>query len=150
VTSFYETARQDPDREAVVDPDGTTLTFGELGARVNRLSRAFRSLGQRKRDVVAKAVRNGHEFPELILAPSQTGMYPAEVEEQLLAHPAVDDVAVIGVPHPDWGKAVVAVVQPASNTPGDAVLAKTLLEHCRGTLHDVTANQPEASFAASA
>jgi len=37
-------------------------------------------------------------------------VYPAEVEDTLTAHPAVSAAAVIGVPHPQWGEAVHAVV----------------------------------------
>ncbi len=39
-----------------------------------------------------------------------SNIYPREVEEALLAHPDVVEVAVIGVPHPDWGEQVVACV----------------------------------------
>ena len=39
-------------------------------------------------------------------------VYPAEVEKALLAHPAVQDCAVIGVPDDKWGEAVVAFVEP--------------------------------------
>ena len=39
-------------------------------------------------------------------------VYPAEVEKALLAHPAVQDCAVIGVPDAKWGEAVVAFVEP--------------------------------------
>lgn len=39
-------------------------------------------------------------------------IYPAEVEAALLDHPQVLDVAVIGLPHPDWGQTVHAFVQP--------------------------------------
>jgi acyl-CoA synthetase (AMP-forming)/AMP-acid ligase II len=37
-------------------------------------------------------------------------VYPSEVESILGAHPAIKDVAVIGVPHDKWGEAVEAVV----------------------------------------
>lgn len=37
-------------------------------------------------------------------------IYPAEVENALAGHPAVQDVAVIGVPHEKWGEAVKAIV----------------------------------------
>lgn len=39
-----------------------------------------------------------------------TNIYPREVEEALLAHPAVFEIAVIGEPEPDWGEQVVAYV----------------------------------------
>jgi long-chain acyl-CoA synthetase len=61
-------------------------------------------------------------------------VYPAEVEAELLAHPDVGDAAVIGVPDPDWGEMVVAVVEPrAGVTPSDE-LAAALVAHCRATL----------------
>ena len=41
-------------------------------------------------------------------------IYPAEVEAVLLQHPAVQDVAVIGVPNDEWGEEVRAVVEPYS------------------------------------
>jgi len=41
-------------------------------------------------------------------------VYPAEVEAVLLEHPGVADVAVIGLPDPDWGEAVTAVIVAAA------------------------------------
>src|SRR5262249_57217508 len=38
-------------------------------------------------------------------------IYPLEVEHVLVAHPEVGDVAVIGVPDPRWGEALLAVVE---------------------------------------
>ncbi|MGE3619845.1 MAG: AMP-binding protein [Acidimicrobiia bacterium] len=59
-------------------------------------------------------------------------VYPREVERVLLDHPAVADVAVVGVPHPRWGEAVHAVVVPADprSEPDPAELGS----HCRRSL----------------
>ena len=40
-------------------------------------------------------------------------VYPAEMEQVLVAHPGVGDVAGIGLPHPDLGEQLVALVVPA-------------------------------------
>jgi long-chain acyl-CoA synthetase len=61
-------------------------------------------------------------------------IYPAEVEQQLITHPAVQDVAVIGVPDPDWGQRVMAVIQPAPGVSAGDELAAELLEYCRKEL----------------
>ena len=48
-------------------------------------------------------------------------IYPAEIEDVLHRHPAVEDVAVFGVPDPDWGERVHAAVQlrPGSTLTAD-------------------------------
>ena len=38
-------------------------------------------------------------------------IYPAEVDQELLRHPAVADVATIGVPNEEWGEEVKSVIQ---------------------------------------
>ena len=52
-------------------------------------------------------------------------VYPAEVENALAKHPAVAEVAVIGVPSDKWGETVLALVIPkAGSTPdADAIVA---------------------------
>jgi acyl-CoA synthetase (AMP-forming)/AMP-acid ligase II len=55
-------------------------------------------------------------------------IYSREVEEALLTHPAIDLVAVVGVPDPKWGEAVKACVVLK---PGAAVTAEALIEHTR-------------------
>ena len=54
-------------------------------------------------------------------------IYSREVEAALASHPAVEDVAVIGVPDPTWGEAVVAVVVAREPRPS----ADVLVAHCR-------------------
>jgi long-chain acyl-CoA synthetase len=58
-------------------------------------------------------------------------IYPAEVDAVLLQHPAVGDVATIGVPDAEWGEAVKAVVQPAEGVDGTPELGRELMEFCR-------------------
>ena len=41
-------------------------------------------------------------------------IYPAEIENVLLAHPKIGDVAVFGIPNEDWGEEVKAVIEPAA------------------------------------
>jgi acyl-CoA synthetase (AMP-forming)/AMP-acid ligase II len=52
-------------------------------------------------------------------------VYPAEVESAIYGHPAVADVAVIGVPDPKWGEAVKAIVvlKPGAAPDPDAIIA---------------------------
>jgi long-chain acyl-CoA synthetase len=83
VAGFYQLAAAAPERLAVVGPDGSTLTRGELLARVNRVSRALRSLGLVPGDAVAVAVHNGYESLELLLATGQTGIYFVPVNWRL-------------------------------------------------------------------
>jgi fatty-acyl-CoA synthase len=54
-----------------------------------------------------------------------------EVEDILFSHPAVAEVAVIGIPHEKWGETVTALVVRA---PGTDVTEEDLIEHCRGRL----------------
>lgn len=61
-------------------------------------------------------------------------VFPREVEDVLLAHPAVLDAAVIGVPHPDMGEEVRAVVQLVEPDRASDALAEELVAHCRARL----------------
>lgn len=64
-------------------------------------------------------------------------VYPQEVENLLIGHPAVADVAVFGVPNADFGEEVKAVIQPKNwDDAGDA-LAAELKAYCKERLADV-------------
>lgn len=58
-------------------------------------------------------------------------VFPAEVEKVVIAHAAVQDCAVVGVPDPDWGEAVLAVVELK---PGASVTSEELHLFCRPRL----------------
>jgi long-chain acyl-CoA synthetase len=61
-------------------------------------------------------------------------IYPQEAENVLLEHPAVADVAVIGVPHPEYGEQVKAVVELKQPADDEAQLASELIDWCRSHL----------------
>jgi acyl-CoA synthetase (AMP-forming)/AMP-acid ligase II len=58
---------------------------------------------------------------------------PREIDEVLLAHPAVAEAVCFGVPHPTWGEEVEAAVVLRPETPADEA---ELIRFCRGPLAD--------------
>jgi len=58
-------------------------------------------------------------------------IYPQEIEDALIMHPKVADVAVVGVPDEEMGEAVKAVVQPAEGIDGGPELEAELLAYAR-------------------
>ncbi|MFC9330668.1 long-chain fatty acid--CoA ligase [Kitasatospora sp. NPDC057015] len=83
-----------PEESAATVVDGWLRT-GDLGTRD---AEGFLTVVDRTKDVV---IRGGFN------------VYPSEVEDVLMRHPAVGQVAVIGLPHPVHGEEVCAVVVPA-------------------------------------
>lgn len=64
-------------------------------------------------------------------------IYPQEVENLLITHPKVADVAVIGVPNDEMGEEVKAVVQPGTWADATPELAAELVAFCRANLSHV-------------
>ncbi len=111
------TYKDDPQKTAANRVDGyfTVGDVGELDAD------GYLYLRDRKIDMIISGGVN---------------IYPAEVEAALLAHPAVGDVAVFGIPDNDRGEEVKAVVEPAPGHPPSPDLAQQLLDHCAARLAD--------------
>ncbi len=65
-------------------------------------------------------------------------IYPREVEEVLLLHPAVREAAVVGAPDAEWGERVVAVLSLTPDAERDGVdfddLTTQIVSHCREKL----------------
>lgn len=68
-----------------------------------------------------------HDRSKDVIISGGTNIYPREVEEALLTHPAVHEAAVIGRKHPEWGEEVVAFVVAA---PGTTPEPSMLDAHC--------------------
>jgi long-chain acyl-CoA synthetase len=134
----------------IVGEDGAEVPAGEDGL-IYFESQPFEYLGDPAKTASALDDRGwstlgdiGHVDAEgyLYLSDRRTDLiisggvniYPAEIEEALISHPAVDDVAVIGVPDPEMGQQVLAVVQLTRQGTGSADLAAELIEHCRTRL----------------
>ena len=64
-------------------------------------------------------------------------VYPREVEDLLALHPLVGDVAVLGIPDPEYGEQVKAVVAPADGVQPSRELADELVAYCRARLSHV-------------
>ena len=123
----------------IIGPDGSVLGPGEIGEIYLRSPHtgAYSYLGEapllpRTEDGFASAGDLGHvdedgylyiadRRVDLILS-GGANVYPAEVESALADHPAIADVVVIGLPDPEWGQRVHAIIAPtdADAPPTDA------------------------------
>ena len=129
----------------LLDPDGQEIPDGEVGELYSRTPFAFSGYW-RDPDRTAEAFRgdwcsvgdlarrdeDGYyhlvDRKSNMIITGGENVYPSEVEGVLGAHPAVQDVAVIGVPHEKWGEAVHAVVVPR---PGSSPTEAELIQWCR-------------------
>jgi len=72
-----------------------------------------------------------HDRVKDMIVSGGENIYPAEIENVLMSHPAVADVAVIGVPSERWGETVKAVVV---DSPNGAASDPELIDYCRERL----------------
>ena len=132
----------------VVDPEDREVPNGEIGEIVYRGGGVMVGYWDRPRDT-AEAVRGGwfhtgdagtqdadgffyikDRIKDMIVSGGEN-IYPAELESVLSAHPAVADVAVIGVPDPQWGETVKAIIVRRGGT---ELTAEELIEWSRSRL----------------
>ena len=64
-------------------------------------------------------------------------VYPQEIEDVLMQHEAVADVAVFGVPNTEFGEEVKAVVELRDNKAANAQLESDLIQFCRSNLSSI-------------
>lgn len=107
---------KDPEKTARAHRGATRFTLGDVG-HVDADGYVF--ITDRVADVIITGGVN---------------VYPAEVEACLHAHPAVADVAVIGVPSEEWGEEVKAVVQVTAGAEPSDDLAADIIRFSRDNL----------------
>jgi long-chain acyl-CoA synthetase len=82
---FWALAHEHPDKLALVAPDGTEYSAGELLGRANQVVNGLRGLGLQPGDVVATLLPNGVEVFELYLTALQAGWYLVPINHHLVA-----------------------------------------------------------------
>ena len=73
-----------------------------------------------------------HDRVKDIIVSGGENVYPAEVENVLMGHPKIADVAVIGVPHEKWGETAKAVIVPAADVETSDDAAAEIIAYCEG------------------
>jgi len=135
----------------ILDENGEELPQGEIGTVYfegggtfryykdeEKTARAFNAKGWSTLGDLGYVDEEGYLYladrrTDLILT-GGVNVYPREVEDALVMHPAVADVAVIGVPDEDLGERVKAVVQLADGVDDTPELRAELAAHTRERL----------------
>jgi hypothetical protein len=81
---FWRLAAEDPERIALVAPDGDEVTAGDLLAESNRIAHGLRSLGIETGDTVACVLPNGRAMIALYLGAMQIGVYLTPINHHLV------------------------------------------------------------------
>jgi len=104
---------RDPEATAAAVTDDGFFRTGDAGY----LKEGYLFIHDRVKDMIVSGGEN---------------IYPAEIENALMKHPAVADVAVIGVPHEIWGETVKAIVVRAEEALDQQTLGQFAKQHLAG------------------
>jgi len=132
----------------VFDRNEHELPPGEMGEIVTRSDLVMKGYW-RNQEATAETLRNGwlhtgdvgylddkgylfimDRSKDMIISGGEN-IYPREIEEVLIKHPAVREAAVIGVPDLKWGEAIKAVV---ALFPGQSVTEEELIDFCKDNI----------------
>ncbi len=124
---FWKIASVSPSAIAVVEPDGTELTAGQLLANANRLVHGLRALGLQPGDCIATVLDNSAAMLEAFLAAHQAGWYLTPINWHLtapeIAYILADCEAAAVISTPRVGEAVVKACEEAGTIPAAARLS---------------------------
>ena len=129
----------------IVDDDGKDVQPGEVGEVIVRGYHIMQGYWNRPEET-AQTLRDGwiytgdlgyfdsHDYIFLVdrkkdmIISGAFNIYPKEIEEVIVTHPRVKEVAVVGVPDEKWGEAVKAIVVPKA---GVEVTEQEIIDYCR-------------------
>ena len=140
-------------RVEIIDDDGTVLppnTRGEIAIRGGFVMQGYYKEPEK---TAATRINGWHRMGDIgvkdedgyvYIVDRKTDMiitggfnvFPAEVEQAVLAHPAVQDCVVVGIPHEKWGEAILVAVELK---PGCALDTEELIARCKAELGSVKA-----------
>lgn len=137
----------------LLDSEGKDVPLGQQGEVVVRGPQAM--LGYwNKPEETAKALKNGWVFTgdagvfdaegylyivdrvkDMVVTGGEN-VFTTEVENALISHDAVQDVAVIGIPHQEWGEAVhgIVILEPTYTASELISLETALIQHCHQSI----------------
>ena len=132
----------------IVDEDNNPLPPGEVGELICRGPNVMQGYHRNPR-ATTESLKNGWLYTgdlarmdaegfcyivdrkkEMIVSGGEN-IYPREIEEVLIGHPAVADVAVIGIPHPTWGQTVKAIIAIRE---GHRIDEQEVIDFCKNNL----------------
>jgi long-chain acyl-CoA synthetase len=142
---FWQLAAEDPEHLALVEPDGTEHTAGELLGSTNQVVHGLRALGLQPGDTVACVLPNGAAIVELYLAILQAGWYIVPINYHLvgpeISYILQDSEAKAFIGHERLADSVKAAVDEAG-FPANARFAVGTVEGFR-PYEDLKAGQPD-------
>jgi acyl-CoA synthetase (AMP-forming)/AMP-acid ligase II len=135
----------------IMDDDGLLLPAGVPGEIVMRSSQLFEGYYKNPEETARTRAFGWHHTGDIgtkdadgyihlvdrkkdMIISGGFNVYPAEIERVIADHPAVQDCAVVGAPHEEWGECVTAVVELKA---GATVADNELIAWCRARLSGV-------------
>ena len=141
IGGHYECSIRDGEGQPV--PIGDS---GEIWLRGNTLMKGYRNLpeataeampgGWLRTNDIGRLDERGYLYlldrQKFLIITGAVNVFPSTIEAILIEHPAIEEVAVVGAPHPEWGESPVAVVVRSPARPDATV--EDIISFCHGKL----------------